>query len=160
MKRAVMDFWVGLFVAAGIAAVVFLASKASSVNTTSAQASYTLYANFDNIGGLKVRAPIRSAGVLIGRVDSIELDPKTYQAHVALTIDKKYLFSKDSSVEILTSGLLGEQYLGLTTGGDSADLQPGDTIRHASSAIILERLISQFLFGKVDSADAADTGQK
>lgn len=151
MKRAAMDFWVGLFVAAGIAAVVFLAIQASTVNTTSVSASYTLKADFSNIGGLKVRAPVRSAGVVIGRVSSIELDPQSFLAQVTLTVDKKYRFSRDTSAEILTSGLLGEQYIGLTSGGEEQDLNSGDVIKHTSSSIVLERLISQFLFSKAES---------
>lgn len=151
MKRAAMDFWVGLFVVIGIIATIILAVYVSSINTTCVSKSYILYANFDNIGGLKARAPIKSAGVVIGRVSNIQLTPDTYTAHIRLDINDNYRFSEDSSAEILTSGLLGEQYINLTNGGNTTDLQPGDTIKHVSSALILERLISQFLFSKAES---------
>ena len=151
MKRAAMDFWVGLFVAIGIVAVILLAVYVSSVNTTFISSSYSLNADFENIGGLKVRAPVKSAGVVIGRVSSIRLNPDKFVAHVTLDINATYQFSQDSSAEILTAGLLGEQYVGLTAGGDIANLKSGDTIKHTSSAIVLERLISQFLFSKAES---------
>lgn len=151
MKRAAMDFWVGLFVAAGIVAIIFLAVYVSSVNTTLVSTTYTLHAEFTNIGGLKVRAPVKSAGVVIGRVRNIQLNRDKFVAYVTLDINDFYRFSVDSSAEILTSGLLGEQYIGLTSGGDTANLKPGDTIKHTSSAIVLERLISQFLFSKAES---------
>jgi phospholipid/cholesterol/gamma-HCH transport system substrate-binding protein len=153
MKRAAIDFWVGLFVATGIAALIFLAIYVSSVNTTFVSTTYTLNAEFENIGGLKVRAPVKSAGVVIGRVSNIRLNPNKFLAQVTLEINDAYQFSQDSSAEILTSGLLGEQYIGLTSGGDTAELKAGDTIKHTSSAIVLERLISQFLFSKAESGD-------
>lgn len=155
MKRAVMDFWVGLFVIMGIIITLGLAMYVSSINAFSVSRTYPLYANFENIGGLKVRAPIKSAGVVIGRVSHIELDPTEFIAHVTLEVSSGYHFSQDTSAEILTSGLLGEQYINLTTGGDSSDLKSGDTIKHTSSAIVLERLISQLLFTKAESGAAA-----
>lgn len=157
MKRAAIDFWVGLFVVIGIMATIILAVYASSINTTFASKNYTLYANFDNIGSLKVGAPIKSAGVVIGRVSHIKLDPTTFVAHVTLGINSTYQFSEDSSAEILTSGLLGEQYINLTTGGDTTNLLPGDTIKHTSSAIVLERLISQLLFNKAEAGTQTGT---
>jgi phospholipid/cholesterol/gamma-HCH transport system substrate-binding protein len=153
MKRTTLDFWVGLFVAAGIAALVFLAIYVSSINTTFTSTTYTLYAEFENIGGLKVRAPVKSAGVVIGRVSSIRLNPDKFLAQVSLEINDSYQFSRDSSAEILTAGLLGEQYIGITSGADTIELKAGDTIKHTSSAIVLERLISQFLFSKAESED-------
>lgn len=155
MKRAAMDFWVGLFVVMGIIITVVLAMYASSINATSISRTYTLYANFENIGSLKIRAPIKSAGVIIGRVRQIQLDPTEFVAHVTLELNTAYHFSQDTSAEILTSGLLGEQYINLTTGGDSLDLKSGDTIKHTSSAIVLERLISQLLFTKAESGATA-----
>ena len=151
MQRASMDFWVGLFVAMGIAAIVFLAAYVSSIDKTFATSTYVLKADFENIGGLKIRAPVKSAGVVIGRVSNIQLIPDKYLAHVTMQINDSYRFSQDTSAEILTSGLLGEQYLGLTSGGDSVNLKAGDTITHTSSAIVLERLISQFLFNKAEA---------
>ncbi|MBE9607760.1 outer membrane lipid asymmetry maintenance protein MlaD [Chitinilyticum piscinae] len=148
MKRGLIDFWVGLFVLVGLAAILFLALRVSTVSGQPAGSSYTITATFDNIGGLKVRAPVKSAGVLVGRVDSIDLDTERYLAKVTLSINQRYRFSRDSSAEILTSGLLGEQYIGITSGADDKMLQDGDAFKITSSAIILEQLISRFLFSK------------
>jgi len=150
MKRGMIDFWVGLFAAAGIAAILFLALRVSSQNTMPASDTYTLSAYFENIGGLKVRAPVKSAGVVVGRVTAIGLDKETYQARVTLAMDKHYQFSSDSSAEILTAGLLGEQYIGLTPGPDEKMLAEGDSFKITSSAVILEQLISRFLFSKAE----------
>ena len=156
MKRAAMDFWVGLFISVGIAAIVFLAVYVSSVNTIFASATYTLNAQFENIGGLKARAPVKSAGVIIGRVNRVQFDTDRFLAQVTLEINNTYKFSRDTSAEILTSGLLGEQYIALTSGGDTENLKSGDTIEHTSSAIVLERLISQFLFSKASSGAGSE----
>lgn len=153
MKRGMIDFWVGLFAAAGVAATLFLALRVSSQNTMPAAATYTLTANFENIGGLKARAPVKSAGVVVGRVAKIELDPQRYVARVSIALDKHYQFSRDTSAEILTSGLLGEQYIGLTPGAEEKMLVAGDTFKITSSAIILEQLISRFLFSKAEEGD-------
>lgn len=148
MNRTALDLWVGLFVLAGIAALLFLALKVGSMNTVTSTNSYEVVARFDNIGGLKARAPVKSAGVVVGRVNSIRFNAERYEAEVSLRLDKRYAFPKDTSAAILTSGLLGEQYIGLTAGGDSAMLQSGDTVMLTQDAVVLENLIGQFLYGK------------
>jgi phospholipid/cholesterol/gamma-HCH transport system substrate-binding protein len=134
----------------GLAALAFLALRVSSASSGNAAAGYRVTAAFDNIGGLKVRAPVKSAGVVVGRVANIQLDPKSYRAVVSLDIEQKFHFSKDSSAEILTSGILGDQYVGLTPGGDDAMLASGDKITLTSSALVLEKLIAQFMLSKAD----------
>ena len=154
MSRTRTDVWVGLFVLIGALALLFLALK--SANLLSLQlvdTSYPVAARFDNIGGLKPRAAVKSAGVVVGRVDSISFDDKNYQARVNLAMESRYLFPKDSSLKILTSGLLGEQYIGIEPGALDKNLVAGDTITQTQSAVVLENLISQFLYSK-----AADTG--
>lgn len=149
MSRKAIDVWVGIFVLVSIAALFFLALKvASSSETFTSGAAYSVQARFENIGGLKTRAPVRSAGVLVGRVDHIGFDNQTFEAVVSLSLDKRFAFPKDTAAKVLTSGLLGEQYVGLTPGGDLADLENGDTIRITQSAIVLENLIGQFLYSK------------
>ena len=155
MGKKSIEAMVGFFVLLGAAAAVFLALRAANLSSFSTEETYPLIAKFDNIGGLKVRAPVRSAGVTVGRVVSIALDPKTYQGVVKLDVQKSYQFPADSSARILTSGLLGDQYLGLEPGGDTKNLAAGDTITQTQSAIVLESLISQFLFSK--AADAGST---
>ncbi|MEZ5539287.1 MAG: outer membrane lipid asymmetry maintenance protein MlaD [Pseudomonadales bacterium] len=145
MKRATIDLWVGVFVAIGLLSVAFLSLKVANLTGSSGGATYTLYADFDNIGGLKVKAPVKSSGVVVGRVADISLDKETYRAHVALTMDASYQFSHDASAEILTSGLLGEQYIGVTQGGDEETLKPGDKFTLVSSALVLEQLIGKFM---------------
>jgi phospholipid/cholesterol/gamma-HCH transport system substrate-binding protein len=154
-KRSI-ETLVGLFVLLGIAALVFLALKAANLASFSGGDTYAVMAKFDNIGGLKVRAPVRSAGVTVGRVASIALDAKTYQGVVRLEVDSKVQFPKDSSARILTAGLLGDQYVGLEPGGDEKNLAAGDVITQTQSAVVLESLIGQFLFNKAaDSGSAA-----
>jgi phospholipid/cholesterol/gamma-HCH transport system substrate-binding protein len=149
MQRKTLDVWVGLFVLLGLAALAFLALKAGNMNALSfTQKTYEVAAKFDNIGGLKARAAVKSAGVVVGRVESITFDDKTFQARVTLNLDQKFQFPKDSSAKILTSGLLGDQYVGLEPGGDVKNLAAGDTIKMTQSAIVLENLISQFLYSK------------
>lgn len=148
MNRRLYDFWVGLFVVMAMGALVFLALRVSNVSSGGSKATYRVTAAFENIGGLKARAPIKSAGVLVGRVASIKLDPKTYKALVALDIEQDFQFSRDSSAEILTSGILGDQYIGIDPGGDETMLKSGDRITLTSSAIVLEKLIGQFMFSK------------
>ena len=167
MNRKGTEMLVGFFVLLGLAALVFLSLKAANLSSFSGGETYALTAKFDNIGGLKVRSPVRSAGVTVGRVASIALDPKTYQGVVRLDMQKSVLFPADSSARILTSGLLGDQYVGLEAGGDEKNFAPGDTIRQTQSAIVLESLISQFLFSKAAdagatpaSAPAANGGKK
>jgi phospholipid/cholesterol/gamma-HCH transport system substrate-binding protein len=148
MKRKALDLWVGVFVAIGLGALLFLALKVGNLSSFSAAETYLVKANFDNIGGLKKRAPVKSAGVVVGRIEDIVFDTETYEAAVTFSIDKRYEFPKDTSAKILTSGLLGEQYVGLAAGGDTAKLKNGDTLKITQSAVVLENLISQFLFNK------------
>jgi phospholipid/cholesterol/gamma-HCH transport system substrate-binding protein len=155
MNRTTIDLWVGIFVALGLGAIVFLSMKVGNLASFKADEGYHLDARFDNIGGLKVRAPVKSAGVVVGRVQQIRLDPKTYEAIATLRIDPAYQFTKDTIAAILTSGLLGEQYVGLEPGGDTATLKDGDRIAKTQSAVVLEKLVSQFMFGK-----AAEGGDK
>ncbi|MBS0309485.1 MAG: outer membrane lipid asymmetry maintenance protein MlaD [Proteobacteria bacterium] len=148
MQRKSFDLWVGLFVLLGAAALVFLALKVGNMSALSSGDTYPVVTKFDNIGGLKPRAAVKSAGVVVGRVGSISFDDKTFQALVTLNLESRYKFPKDSSAKILTSGLLGEQYIGLEPGGDTNNLAAGDKIKMTQSAIVLENLISQFLFSK------------
>lgn len=148
MNKTVLDLWVGLFVIAGIAALLFLALKVGSMSAVSSSNSYEVVARFDNIGGLKPRAPIKSAGVVVGRVVDIRFDNETFEAAVTLRLDKRYAFPKDTSAAIMTSGLLGEQYVGLEAGGDSETLKDQDRILITQSAVVLENLIGQFIYGK------------
>jgi phospholipid/cholesterol/gamma-HCH transport system substrate-binding protein len=155
MNRSTIDLWVGIFVAIGFGAIIFLALKVGNLITLDRAAGYHLEANFDNIGGLKLRAPVKTAGVVVGRVESIRLDPKTYEAVVMLRLDNHYEFTKDTIASINTSGLLGEVYIGLDAGGDTVMLKDGDRIGKTQSAVVIEKLISQFLFDKA-SAGAGD----
>jgi phospholipid/cholesterol/gamma-HCH transport system substrate-binding protein len=140
---------VGLFVIIGLVAILFLALKAANLLNLSFQSEYHVTARFDNVGGLKPHAAVKSAGVVVGRVDSITFDDKSYQALATLSLESRYAFPKDSSVKILTSGLLGEQYIGMQAGADDKNLAQGDTITATQSAVVLENLIGQFLFNKV-----------
>lgn len=155
MNKATIDLWVGIFVTIGIGAVVFLALKVGNLTSFETRPSYRLEANFDNIGGLKLRAPVKAAGVIVGRVESVRLDPKTYEAVVTLRMETGYQFSKDTIASILTSGLLGEVYIGLESGGDTAMLADGQRIGKTQSAVVLEKLIGQFLFDKASSGAPA-----
>ncbi len=154
MKRTVLDLWVGFFVAIGIVALMFLALKVGNLSSSHLSETYVLQAKFDNIGGLKVRGPVKSAGVLVGRISDIRFDPATYEAVVTMEIGGRYQFPKDTFAAIYTAGLLGEQYIGFDVGGDEKMLQAGDTIKKTQSAVVLEKLISQFLFSK--AADGQD----
>ena len=148
MGRSMLDLWVRIFVVAGIAALVILAFKVGNMSSMGSGDTYEINANFDNIGGLKPRAPIKSAGVVVGRVTSIAFNNDRFTAKVAMAIEKQYKFPKDTTASILTSGLLGEQYIGLEPGGDAEMLAAGDTINLTQSAVVLENLIGQFLYGK------------
>jgi phospholipid/cholesterol/gamma-HCH transport system substrate-binding protein len=148
MSRKLLDLWVGFFVALGLAGVLFLALKVGNLSAANFSEAYPLTAKFANIGGLKVRAPVKSAGVVVGRVADVRFDPETYEAVVTFSIDGRYHFPKDTFALILTSGLLGEQYIGLDPGGDEKMLKPGDVIAKTQSAVVLEKLISQFMFNK------------
>jgi phospholipid/cholesterol/gamma-HCH transport system substrate-binding protein len=161
MSKKNIEILVGLFVLLGAAGLVFLALKAANLGSFSGGgATYTLVARFDNIGGLKARAPVRSAGVNVGRITSIELDPKTYQGVVRMEVSRDVQFPRDSSARILTAGLLGDQYIGLEPGADEKNFVAGDTITQTQSAVVLESLISQFLFSKAADSGSADGGKK
>ena len=148
MHRKSVDVWVGLFVLLGLAALLFLALKAGNMSTLSFAKTYAITGKFDNIGGLKPQAPVKAAGVVVGRVGNIKFDDKTYQALVTLELEAGYKFPKDSSLKILTAGLLGEQYIGIEAGGDTNNLVNGDKIASTQSATVLEDLINQFIYSK------------
>ena len=156
MERTTIDLWFGAFVAAGFAALMVLALKVGNLGAERATETYRVEARFDNIGGLKVRAPVRSSGVLVGRVHDIHFDNERYQASVTLALDKRYKFPRDTSASILTSGLLGENYVGLEAGGDERQLAEGDRVMLTQSAVVLERLIGQLLFSKAQEEPAAE----
>ncbi len=153
MERSKNDVWVGLFVMLGLAAILFLALKSANLLNLSFQSDYRVTAKFDNVGGLKPRAAVKSAGVVVGRVESITFDDQSFQALVTLALESRYTFPKDSNLKILTSGLLGEQYVGIEPGADEKTLQGGDKISATQSAVVLENLIGQFIYGK--AADGA-----
>ena len=155
MQHSKNDIWVGLFVLLGAAALVFLALQSANLLQLNWRSGYTIAARFDNIGGLKPQAAVRSAGVVVGRVQSIAFDDTTYQARVTLDMDKRYVFPKDSSLKILTSGLLGDQYIGIEAGFEEAHLAEGDTVTATQSAVVLENLIGQFLYGKAEEGSGA-----
>jgi phospholipid/cholesterol/gamma-HCH transport system substrate-binding protein len=148
MERTTLDLWVGIFVVAGVAALAMLAMKVGNLSTYNVSETYQVHAYFTNVGGLKPKASIKSAGVLVGRVTNITLDTQRYEANVVMSLDKRYQFPKDTFADILTSGLLGEQYIGLVPGGDSEMLKNGDQIKMTQSAVVLENLISKFMFNK------------
>jgi phospholipid/cholesterol/gamma-HCH transport system substrate-binding protein len=153
MERTTLDLWVGAFVVAGLGALVMLAMKVGNLSTYNVSETYQLQAYFTNIGGLKPKASIKSAGVLVGRVTDIQLDPQhEYQAKVTMSLDRRYQFPKDTVTKILTSGLLGEQYIGLEPGEDEKMLGNGDVVRKTQSAVVLEDMIGRFLYNKA-SAD-------
>jgi phospholipid/cholesterol/gamma-HCH transport system substrate-binding protein len=150
MERTTLDLWVGMFVVAGIAALVMLAMKVGNLSTYNVSETYQVTAYFDNIGGLKPKASIKSAGVLVGRVTEISLDVKTYKAKVTMSLDKRYQFPKDTFANINTAGLLGEQYIGLNAGGDTENLAAGGEIKRTQSAMVLEDLIGKFIYSKAE----------
>jgi len=154
MERSRSDVWVGLFVLVGAAAILFLALQSANLLSLSFQSTYQVVARFDNIGGLKRQAAVKSAGVVVGRVEAITFDDKSYQARVTLALEDRYAFPKDSSLKILTSGLLGEQYIGIQAGAEEKNLAAGDTITATQSAVVLENLIGQFLYNKAADASA------
>jgi len=154
VNRSTIDLWVGIFVAIGFGAILFLALKVGNLLTLDRTPGYHLQANFDNIGGLKLRAPVKAAGVIVGRVESIRLDPKSYEGIVIMRIDRDVSFTKDTIASINTSGLLGEVYIGLDAGGDTVMLKDGERIVKTQSAVVIEKLIGQFLFDKASDAGA------
>ncbi len=156
MNRAALDLWVGFFVAIGLASLLFLALKVGNLASSSTGETYRLMAEFDNIGGLKVRAPVKSAGVVVGRVSEIRFDQESYRAVVSMQLDQRYKFPRDTILTINTSGLLGEQYIGFEVGGDTEVLKDGEKVKKTQSAVVLEKLISQFMFNKA----AEDGGKK
>lgn len=158
MQRSKNDVWVGLFVLIGAISILFLALQSANLLSLNFQATYSVTAKFDNVGGLKPKAAVRSAGVVVGRVEKIIFDDKTFQARVTLAMQQQYAFPKDSSLKILTSGLLGEQYLGIEAGADEKILTTGDSLTNTQSAVVLENLISQFLYSK--AADSTGKAQE
>jgi len=148
MKRTTLDAWVGAFVTMGLGALLFLSLKVANLTALNTGDLYQVSARFDNIGGLKVRAPVKSAGVVVGRVSEIRLDNESFEAQIVISIESRYKFPRDTSAKILTSGLLGDQYIALSAGGDSVNLKNGDTLKIAQSALVLENLIGQFLYSK------------
>ena len=150
MERTTLDLWVGIFVVAGIAALVMLAMKVGNLGTYNVSETYQVHAYFSNIGGLKPQASIKSAGVLVGRVTDITLDTERYEAKVIMDLDKRYQFPRDTFANIMTSGLLGEQYIGLMPGGDEEMLKSGEQLKKTQSAVVLEELIGKFLYSKAD----------
>ena len=152
MERTTLDLWVGMFVVAGLGALMVLAFKVGNLSTYNVSESYQLHAYFSNIGGLKPKASIKSAGVLVGRVTEINLDTERYEARVVMNIDKRYQFPKDTFANILTSGLLGEQYIGLAPGGDAVMLKAGEVIKKTQSAVVMEDLIGKFLYSKAEGS--------
>ena len=157
MQRSKNDIWVGLFVLIGAVAILFLALQSANLLSLNFQKTYRVSAKFDNVGGVKPKAAVRSAGVVVGRVENIVFDDKSFQARVTLALESRYAFPKDSSLKILTSGLLGEQYVGLEPGADEKTLAAGDTISATQSAVVLENLISQFLFSKAADTSTVET---
>ncbi len=155
MKRSNVDVWVGLFVLLGAAALLFLALKSANLLSLNWSSTYQVTAKFDNIGGLKPQAAVKSAGVVVGRVASVSFDDKTFQARVTLDLDQRYQFPKDSSFKILTSGLLGEQYIGVEAGASDQNLAEGQVVTATQSAVVLENLIGQFLYNKAADAGAS-----
>jgi len=159
MGKKSIEILVGFFVLLGMVGLTFLALKAANLGSVGGGDTYTLRANFDNIGGLKVRAPVRTAGVTVGRVTDIDLDSKTYQGVVTMEIARSYPFPKDSAAKILTAGLLGDQYIGLEPGGDEATFVAGDTVPQTQSAVVLENLIGQFLSSKAEETTGAGSAK-
>jgi len=156
VQRSKNDVWVGIFVVIGAMAILFLALQSANLLSLSFQSTYAVTAKFENVGGLKPKAAVRSGGVVVGRVDAIAFDDKTFQARVTLAMEKRYAFPKDSSLKILTSGLLGEQYIGIEAGAEATNLAAGDAISATQSAVVLENLISQFLYSKAAEGPAGD----
>lgn len=156
MERTTLDFWVGIFVVAGVAAMVMLAMKVGNLGTYNMSDTYQVHAYFSNIGGLKTKASIKSAGVLVGRVTAITLEvDHDYEANVVMSVDKRYQFPRDTFANILTSGLLGEQYIGLMPGGDSEMLKNGEVIKKTQSALVLEEMIGKFIYNKAEEPATA-----
>ena len=161
MKKSILEFWVGLFVLLGFVALALLSFRVAGDKGgfSGSTQTYTVYAQFEDIGGLKVQAPIKTAGVLVGRVSNIQLDPQSFQAKVSMQLDKQYPFSVDANAAILTSGLLGEQYIGLTNGGEDDKLKDGDNLTFTTSAVVLENLINKFVNNFVNKETPKSSGE-
>jgi phospholipid/cholesterol/gamma-HCH transport system substrate-binding protein len=159
MERSKNDVWVGFFVLLGLLALVFLALKSANLLSFQWATTYQVSARFDNVGGLKPKAPVKASGVVVGHIDTIRFDDKSYQARVMLRMDQRYAFPKDSTLKILTSGLLGEQYIGIEAGAEADNLVEGDTISQTQSAVVLENLISQFLYSKATDGPASGSSK-
>lgn len=157
MQRSNNDIWVGLLVLIGAAALLFLALQSANLLSLSFQKTYNVSAMFDNIGGLKKQAAVKSAGVVVGRVKEINFDGNSYQARVVMAIEVQHQFPKDSSLKILTSGLLGEQYIGIEAGAEVKVLVEGDKVQDTQSAVVLENLISKFLYNKAAEPAAPES---
>jgi phospholipid/cholesterol/gamma-HCH transport system substrate-binding protein len=153
MDKIKLDAWVGIFVAIGVISLLGLAMKVGNLTSNDIRETYMVTANFENIGGLKPRAPVKGAGVVVGRVNSIVFDTEAYHAIVSIDIDKRYVFPKDTFANIYTAGLLGEQYIGLEAGGEEKNLEQGDRITQTQDAVVLEKLISQFLYSKASEEE-------
>ncbi len=153
MSRTSLDLWVGFFVAIGLVALLFLAMKVGNLSSSTSGETYSITASFDNIGALKVRSAVKSAGVVVGRVSDIRFNPQSYQAEVTLSMDSRFRFPRDTFATINTSGLLGEQYVGFEVGGDEELLAPGDSVKKTQSAVVLEKLISQFMFNQASDTE-------
>ena len=158
MQRSRNDVWVGLFVLVGAAALLFLALQSANLLSMNLQSRYRVTAKFDNIGGLKPKAAIKSAGVVVGRIESITFNDQTFQANVAMSMETRYAFPKDSSLKILTSGLLGDQYIGIEAGASEENLKAGDRVTATQSAVVLENLIGQFLYSKAEQGGDSGAG--
>lgn len=156
MQQNKSDVWVGLFVLIGALALVFLALQSANLLSLNFNKSYEVSARFDNIGGLKPKAAVKSAGVVVGRVESIGFNDETFQANVVMNMDTRYAFPKDSSLKILTSGLLGDQYIGIEAGASEENLKAGDRVTATQSAVVLENLIGQFLYNKAEQGGGND----
>jgi len=155
MERTALDLWVGAFVVSGIAALVVLALKVGNLSTYNVSDTYQLQAYFTNVGGLKPTASVRSAGVLVGRVTDIKLDVARYEAKVTISVDSRYKFPKDTFANIQTAGLLGENYIGLLPGAEDQMLESGGVFKKTQSAMVLEDMIGQFIYGKADAKPAS-----
>jgi len=154
LSRKSLELWVGLFVAAGILALAMLAFKVGNLTSSDVLDGYKIRANFDNVGGLKVKAAVTMAGVRIGRVSGIAFDADRYQAVVTMDVDGRYKnIPMDSTANILTSGLLGDQYIGVEPGGEETYLKDGDTILRTQSALVLEKLVGQVIFNKASETE-------
>lgn len=160
MERTKIDLWVGIFAAISVAALLGLAMKVGNLTTSNIGETYTVIAGFQNVGGLKPRSPVKSAGVVVGRIDAIQFDSATYEAKVTLKLDKRYQFPKDTFANIYTAGLLGEQYIGLEAGGDEEYLQNNDRILQTQDAVVLEKMIGQFLYSKAsETSNDSETNE-